>query len=591
MLRKILEIVHKILLILDKQQKCLGAVVLLCALLAAVFETVGVSVIIPLVNVLLDTDALWNNVYVSIVTSFLHIETDEKLIIMIIGGVIFIYVLKNLFFSLYAWLRVKYANKIERETTIRMMNSYMSRGYKFFLSHNYSEILQGAAGDVDSLYHVIINLLQAISQITVCIFICAFMIITDWQLALALVATAVICLVLIVVVFRRAMLSAGIVFRENAIKSSKVFTEAFHGIKEVLVMRKQKYFIDEYEKYTIKKQNAQVMQTVGGEIPAYIIEAICISGIMVVLCVRIINIENPGTFISTLAAFAVGAFRILPALGKISVAINNTSTAIPGVDSVYENIVEARDYNLPYNSTTSLDEEAYVNMEFSNSIEVRDVTFAYDKEVGNVLEAVNLKVNKGQSIALVGESGAGKSTLADIILGVLDADEGKILVDGIDIHMVPNRWSELIGFVPQSIYLADVSVRENVAFGEPEECISDERVRHALEQANLLNFVDELPDGIYTHVGDRGVRLSGGQRQRIGIARALYRAPEILVLDEATSALDNDTEESVMEAIESLQGRITLIIIAHRLTTVRKCDRIYKIVNGKAVERKYEDLV
>ena len=216
-------------------------------------------------------------------------------------------------------------------------------------------------------------------------------------------------------------------------------------------------------------------------------------------------------------------------------------------------------------------------------IEIRDVVWQYEGTEKKVLKGVNLIIKKGQSVAFIGQSGAGKTTLADIILGLLYPQQGKVLLDGEhDIHQIPTQWSKLIAFVPQTVYLMDDTIRNNVAFGVDEKEIIDEQIWSVLEQAQLKDFVEELPDGLDTLIGERGVRFSGGQRQRIAIARALYTNPDILILDEATSALDNETETAVMEAIERLQGHKTLIIIAHRLTTVKKCDMIYEIKNGVA---------
>ena len=590
MVRKIIDALRKLFQILNRNQKILGVVVLICTIMAAGLETLGVSVIVPLVNALLQPEQLFDISYIRNVTDFLNIYTNEGLILLIFFAVILVYILKNLFFIFHAWIKTKYACKVQRECSVYMMQSYMNRGYNFFINRNVNELRQGVIDDVLSLYQIINGLLQAVTQFMIAAFVCIYMCYADWQLALGVILSALICLLIIFVFFRKRMQQAGIRFRTYNILASQALLQAFQGIKEVLVMSKQKYFVKEFEENTCKRQNATVVQNIGAEIPAYIIEAVCIIGIMAILGIRIVNMPNPENFVAVLASFAIGAFRILPALGKISSSINIISASIPGLNAVYENIVEARKFNDNFYNAEAEAEEQYNDLTFEKCVNIRNLTFSYSSGQKKVLNRLSLEIPKGKSVAFVGESGAGKSTLADLILGVLRPDEGEVLLDDINIRNIPSLWGRLIGYVPQSIYLPDTSICKNIAFGVEESEIDEDNVRAALEKADLLDFVLDLPNGIHTKVGDRGVRLSGGQQQRIGIARALYHDPEILILDEATSALDNETEKSVMEAIDSLHGKMTLIIIAHRLTTIRNCDAIYEIVDGQAVKRTYEEL-
>lgn len=590
MIRKTFDALRKLFLILNSKQKLLGAGVLLCTFFAAILEVLGVSAIVPLVNALLQPETLYKKPYIKVIVELLNINTDKGLVIFVITSIIALYMFKNLFFSFHAWLKSKYSGKVRRECSVYMMQSYMNRGYDFFLNRNVNEIIQGVDRDILALYNIINALFQAVTQLAISLFICIYMCYADWQIALGVIVSAVFCLFIIFFVFRKKMLLAGMKQRKYDILTSQILLQAFQGIKEVFVMRKQKYFAQEYEKNNIQRQNTIIVQSVGAEIPAYIIEGICVTGIMIILGVRIISVSNAGNLVATLAAFAVGAFRILPALGKISMSLNTVMSGMPSLNAVYENMVEAKRYNDNFYNVDTKDDAEFQDMDFTRSIVVRNLSFFYNSEQNKVLDNLNLEIPKGRSIAFVGESGAGKSTLADLILGVLSPSSGEVLMDGVNIRKIPNRWSRLIGYVPQSIYLCDDTVCKNIAFGVKENQIDEKRVTDALAKAELLDFVMSLPQGIHTEVGDRGVRLSGGQRQRIGIARALYHDPEILVLDEATSALDNATERSVMEAIDALHGKMTLIIIAHRLTTIRNCDVIYEIADGKAVERTYHEL-
>ena len=355
-------------------------------------------------------------------------------------------------------------------------------------------------------------------------------------------------------------------------------------------MQKQDYFKNSYEKTYIKRQKCEVGQVVGAESPAYIIEALCVSGVLISICVRVNGMESAQTFIPTLAAFAVAAFRILPSLGRLSSSFNQLTYMMPSLDEVYKNIAEVRQHkDADINENVSIHDRPKDNI-FSKEISVEKVCWKYANTSSYVLEGVDMVIQKGQSVALVGQSGAGKTTLADLLLGILKPQKGVIKMDGIDINDIPDEWRSAIGYVPQNIYLTEQSIMENVAFGIEKKDIDENRVRKALEQAQLLDVVKQLPDDINTAIGERGIKLSGGQRQRIAIARALYNNPEIVIFDEATAALDNETERAVMESIEALRGEKTLIIIAHRLTTIEKCDVIYEISNKNAIIRKYEEL-
>lgn len=594
-LYKVKDIITKISYIMTAQQKKYALFMIIATLFVAVFETIGVSVIVPLVNALTEPEKLRNNSAYNVFFVFFDVRTDTEIVLIVILGVIIVYVTKNLFFIFYTWLKLKFSCKIQRECSVKMFSAYLSRDYMFFLNNNVNELLQGTSGDISALYGIIQYLFQSLTQLAIIIFIIIYMLYTDFVIAVGIVASSGICLVIVTLFFKNRMFDAGNAIRKYTVELNKTLLETFNGIKEVIVMNKKSSFINRYEKTVRKKQKNQIIQGIGAEIPAYIIEAVCIVGIMMVLALRVVNSGQEENFIATLASFAVGAFRILPGLGKLSVSINGITSYIPSLNTLYKNIKEVDEYGEAYPdrhfSYNGRHCNTTLNIDFERII-VDNVSFGYNVEKnGFVLDGINLEICRGQSVALIGETGSGKSTLADIILGVLKPNKGQIKLDNVCIDDIWLEWVGLIGFVPQSIYLSDTSIRENVAFGDESNSIDDERVRSALEEADILGFVDKLPDGIYTEIGDRGVRLSGGQCQRIGIARALYRRPQVLVLDEATSALDNETEKVVMQTIEKLHGKMTLIIIAHRLTTIRECDLIYEVKRGHVFERKIEEIL
>ena len=608
-------VLKKMIYILNRPQKILCVLVFMLTCVGSFLECLGVSIIIPMVNVILNPEKLFEN---SIVQRF-HILRSidyETMVAAVVCSVIVVYLLKNGFFIFLSWVRIKFSCKIQREMSIRMMESYMSRGYQFFLQKNYGELNRGVSGDTSAVYGVLNAGFRFISDLLTIFLICLFMLFADWSLSLMMVATSFICVLLIYFVFRRNMYKAGIQYRNFSARAGQAMVQAFQGIKDVLILRKQRYFIEEYEENQAQVQMAQCKQTVGQESPAYIIEELCVSGLMIVVAMRVISGKSSADFIAILAAFAVGAFRILPSLGRISISLNQVLTNTPSINAVYEDIIEAEEYarlhpeadfvktkstkliakNRRQIRKTNEDgvsavEQHESKSDFQSLLELKNISFHYNEDAENILEHINLEIKRGQAIALIGASGAGKSTLIDILLGLLVPQEGKIQLDGTDITEIPDAWSKIVGYVPQSVFLSSDSIKKNVAFGEDENEINDALVREALERAELWEFIKELPKGMNTQVGDRGVRLSGGQRQRIAIARALYHKPEILVLDEATSALDNETESAIMSAIDSLQGQVTMIIVAHRLTTVRNCDVIYEVADKGVKVRDKKDVL
>lgn len=586
-IKKCQQLIRKLNVILSRNHKTLGLLVFLCSIVAAILELLGVSVIAPLISTLIDPEKVIENTIVRGVINRVGFISDDNIIILIIIAVIIVYILKNMFFVFNTWIKNKYSFKVQREVSIAMMRKYIMRGYPFFLQHNYSELRQGIDGDVRSLYHIVNNILQIASQVMIIIAITAYMVYMDWKLAMGAIITGLVCLLLILGVFRRIMTDSGRKLRALSVKAEKTLEETLHGIKLVMITHKEEFFIDRYNREIIGRNNSDLKRTIGSEIPAYIIEAVSITGIMLSLIIRMATMDDPKRFVAVLGSFAIGMFRILPAIGKTSSSINGIISCVPGLESIYSNLTA----ETPVADDIS---EAIIyveDREFTDGIELKNVSFRYSEGTECVISNLDMTIKKGSSVAIVGESGAGKSTLVDMILGLLRPISGEILIDGINQRRLPKEWWKRMGYVPQTIFLTDSSIVENVAYGVPEKDINIDKVRYALERAKILDFVDGLPMGINTLVGDRGVRLSGGQRQRIGIARALYYEPDILVLDEATSALDNDTETAVMSAIESLMGEITLIVVAHRLTTIKNCEYIYEIKNGKSCIRKYDELI
>ena len=592
LLLKLKKELQKLLYILSKEQKLYGGIVFVCSLLGAFLEVLGVGIILPLVQAFMDPDKLMENKWIQLVLKSFGLEYIEssQLVILITVGVIILFLIKNLYFIFLSWIRIKFSCKVSRELSTKMMSTYMKRGYEFFLNHNTADLSRDIGADVSGVDTVIYQMLRVLVDSLTIFMIVAYIMLTDWVIALAMVIMALLCLLLIYGYFRVQMREAGRHFNKYNGITSKYLLQALHGIKEILVMHKQEFFIKHYEEANREKQKGAIKQTVGAESPAYIIEGVCVAGLLAVVCIRLVTNEQSAVeLVPALSAFAMGAFRILPSLGRISSALNTAIYYMPSLNHVYENLQRINDYQEKdyKESETGAESDRII---LKNGIDIENISWHYKNSDVYVIHNLNFTIKKGTSVAFVGQSGAGKTTLADIILGLLEPQEGKVLIDGNDIYHMGKQLGKIMGYVPQTVYLTDDTIRNNVAFGIEGSDIDDDKVWDALEQAQLKQFVKNLNQGLDTFVGDRGVRFSGGQRQRIAIARALYENPDIIIFDEATAALDNETELAVMESIHALQGYKTIIIIAHRLTTIKDCDEIYEISDGKARSRKYEEL-
>lgn len=590
-LKSLWDILHKFRYILTPSHKRWAVVVIVLTVIGAFFEMLGVTVIIPLVQVMIDPEQLRGNLFLQPAIKIFRIESDGTLIWFVGICVISVYLIKNAFLLFLSYVRIKFACKVRRELSTEMMRSYMGRGYLFFVDTSTGELLRGMGEGILNTYQAIFQMFKLLAEVLTIMAICIYIVGSDLTMAVCVILLAGICLLMVILGFQKWAKRSGEIYYKYNAHVNAVLMQIFQGIKEVLVMHRQKYFVDEYEKNYSKQQKGTIGQTISTEAPAYIIEAVCVAGLIIAVCIKALNTENSADFVPQLASFAVAAFRILPSLGRISANFNTFMYSVPGVNDTYENFKEARRKKSDLSEEEDERAKESIKWQFHDRISVEHVLWKYPRMEKEVLHDCNLEIRKGQSVAFVGRSGAGKSTLADIILGLLTPQGGTVKIDGENVRDLLKSENHMIGFVPQSANLLDDTVRRNVAFGIRDEEIDDAKVWRALEQAQIKEIVEESPQGLDTVIGERGMRFSGGQRQRFAIARALYCDPDILIFDEATSALDTETETAVMESLESLQGHKTLIIIAHRLTTIRNCDVIYEIVDGKAVKREYEELV
>ncbi len=589
-IRKVQDAFGKLLFILSREQKKYCVLIFCMSLIAALFETIGVSVIIPVIQAVISIDELMGQEYmVSIIETF-HLETGTSVIIFICICVGIVYIVKNAYAVFYSWASAKFSNKIRRELAVRVLRTYMNQGYIFFVNNNSSRLIRGISSDVNSVQAVIEALFSFLCKALIICCMTLFIIIQTPIIALCMFCLIIFCFVISQVIFRKPMRKFGETSREYAFHASQASLEAIQGNKEVLVFGRQEYFVNEYLKNMIEYNNAEVHRAVAAVAPSYLIELICVLGLLTVIAIQIIFTDSTGGLITQMATIAIAAFRILPALGILLSNVNTIVFNAPSLAAASDTLHMVKELDKGTGTGSKAKKMPYEDVHLEKELVLSHVSYAYPRTEKKVIDDLSMTIKKGTFVGFIGFSGAGKTTLTDIILGLLKPQSGEIMMDEVNIEKLGGAWHHVIGYVPQSIYMIDASIRRNVAFGIDESLIDDEKVWKALEMAQIKTFVEGLPGEINTKVGEWGVQLSGGQRQRIAIARALYNEPDIIVLDEATAALDNETENAVMESIEALQKVKTLIIVAHRLTTIRKCDMIYEIIDGKAVPRDKKEI-
>lgn len=568
----------KINYVLDRRQKINLLILLLIIFVGAFVELLGVSSILPVVNVATSPETIEQTWYLSWLKQILGLQDAGQMLIVLSVILIIIYILKNVYVTIMYNMQYSFIFGNQKKLAVKLMDCYMHQDYLFHVSKNVAELQRNVTSDVNGFFTVVLNFLQFLAEISVCIVLVLYLLMQDFVTTMAVAILLFVFVGLFAGLFKKILGEKGRKNREVNVQVTKWILQSFSGIKEIKVINAEDFFIYNYNKYYSQFATLQRQQSMLTFVPRPVMETVCICGLLIAVILKLtIDSSDIASFIPTLSVFAIAAFRMLPSFNRITGYLGGIMFSKPSIDAIYQDLKEVEQLQRHRESIEKNDE----NMPLTKLIQMNQVSFKYPESDKWILKNADIEIKKNSSVAFVGASGAGKTTAADLILGLLEPTEGRILVDGTDIRTNMAAWHEKIGYIPQTIYLMDDTIRANIAFGIDEADINEAGIYNAIKEAQLDEFIAQLPDGIETEIGDRGVKLSGGQRQRIGIARALYRNPEVLVLDEATSALDNDTEKEVMEAIDSLHGTRTLIVIAHRLSTIQNCDEIYEVGNGK----------
>ena len=571
--------------ILTKKDKRTVFLLLWMTIIGSILELAGVAIFLPFVDIIMYPNYVTDDPYLNWFYAKGGFTTVKGFEVFLCAVIIGIYIVKNLYLVWQKNVTYKFSFRIQKKLATKLLNSYMNQPYTFHLRKNVAELQRALQEDVANFSGFVMQAMELVAELGVCVLMGIYLLTVSKTITVVVVGLLVVCVFGFTNATKKLSRGLGKDCQNYKAKIYQWINQSLGGIKEVKILAREDYFLTSYNDYYGKYTKALQILRLIGMIPKYIVEAVCMTGLVLAIIIKILFGEAEMIhFIPQLTVFATAAFRLLPSVGRINGYLTQMLFYMPSVDLVYHDLKEVDEHQ-----EKSGEEEEGIFV-LSNEIHIDHVTFRYPDGVEDIVHNVDFRIPKGKSVAFIGPSGAGKTTMADIILGLLQPTEGSIYADRMDIHKNLNKWHKQIGYIPQTIYLADDTIRANIAFGVFEDKIDDEAVNRALRQAQLDEFINTLPEGINTYVGDRGVRLSGGQRQRIGIARALYHNPEILVLDEATSALDNETETAVMESIDSLQGMKTMIIIAHRLTTIRNVDFIYEVADGHVISKQKQDI-
>jgi len=575
------KILKKLNKLLDKKQKRKMVLIVFLMLIGGVLESLSISVIIPVMNVILDPNAVENSGLLSAIYNGLGFNSMQAFTIFMMLGVIAAFALKNIFLFFQNVVQLKFVYTNQFATSRRMMINFMKRPYEYYLNADTAVIQRTITSDVNNMYGLILNLLQLTSEAVVFVCIVILLLTQDPVMVLSMAVLLLLVLWLIKVVLKPIMRKAG---KDNQDYYSGLFKwieESVMGIKEIKVACKEPYFIREYAKCGQGYVNAVQKYNIFNATPRLLIETVFIIGLIGYMIIVLLQGAELTSMISMLSVFAFAAMRLLPSANRINNYLTSISYFEPFFMGVSDNLQdEIHDENMVYDEAVYEKEEVIEKLPVNKEISLQNITFKYPNTDVLIFDHANMTIPIGSAVGVVGTSGAGKTTIIDILLGLLQMQEGEILADGVNVKENYSGWLKNIGYIPQTIFMIDASIRRNVAFGYGDDEIDDKKVWKALKEAQLDEFVRGLPEGLDTGIGERGIRLSGGQRQRIGIARALFEDPEVLVLDEATSALDNDTEAAIMDSINRLHGKKTLIIIAHRLQTIEKCDMVFRVEGG-----------
>jgi len=572
--------VTKINNLLTSEKRRTAVILLGFIIIGTFFEILGVGLLLPVMALLVEDNLASRYPEIQPVLAFLGNPSYEKQIQIIMIVLIGVYFVKNIYLAFLAWKQAYFSVGLLKELSQRLFTIYIHQPYTFHLQRNSAELIRNITGEVSHFINYGVNpVLILCAEILVLLGIMILLIMVEP------IGTLIVFSVLLIAAWgfyqsmRTRITRWGEMRQFHDGQRIQHLHQGLGGVKDVKLLGREDDFLMRFFEHNSKSAQMSQFLEVLQKLPRLWLELLAVTGLVLLVLIMMAQGQKVSSIVPTMGLFAIAAFRMMPSVNRILNAIQSLRYGLPAINHLFE------DFQL---SPVRLDNASITDkypIALLKDICLSDITYNYPESDTSALVNVNIKIQQGKSVGLIGQSGSGKSTSIDIIMGLLSPNLGQVLVDGQDIQINLRSWQDQIGYVPQSIYLTDDTLRRNIAFGLPEDQIDNAAVKQAIHAAQLDEYVDSLTNGMETMVGERGIRLSGGQRQRIGIARALYYDPDVLVLDEATSALDTITESGVMEAVTALHGSKTIIIVAHRFSTVEHCDYLYRLENGRVVEK------
>lgn len=550
------------------------SIIMLCLYLfiGMLLEMFSLGVLFPFLKVLIDKDAIKLYPKLSPFFNFLGNPSQEKLIYGGIIVILIIYSFKTFFLTFMTWKQNKFTSNLALSLSKRLFHGYLNQSYAFHLQNNSALLLRNIQIEVNQFTSGIQSLINLALECTIILSATILLLFVEPFATIWIITFLSISAYIFNFAVKEKMLEWGKERQFTIGKSNKVLIEGLGSIKDIIMLNSKIYFSKKFIKYF--QRHVYINAKVGAmnAAPRFYLEYLSVLGLIILILYTTLNHQDPQKLVPILGMFLVTAFRLMPSFNRIMSAVQSIKFSEPVVDLLY-NELKINENNFICESNTES------KLEFNN-LQINNLNFSHQGTENSIINNINLSINRGETIGFIGPSGSGKSTLIDLFLGLLKPTSGEIKINDTDITNLDSQWKRIIGYVPQSIFLLDDSIKNNIAFGVPFDKIDEKALEKSIDDAQLLEFINSLESGINTEVGERGVRLSGGQRQRIGIARALYNNPQILILDEATSALDFETEKLIMKSIYTLKKNKTILIIAHRLTTLEFCDIIYDLNYG-----------
>lgn len=566
--------VRKIWDILTPSQRLSAAWLAVLMTIGMLLEMLGLGLVLPALAAVSGAQTAADSATLARLRAWLGNPDDGHLVIMGLCALLVVYAVKAVFLVFLGWKQARFVATLQSSVSIRLFTYYLHQSWTFHLQRNSATLAHKMTTEVSQFASLVTALLSFLTELLVVAGVSSLLLYIEPAAAIGSAVALGVATWVFQWLTRRRIDAWGARNYEHDVLRSKHLQQGLGGVKDVKILGREAYFLERYRGSEAVASSMRSRLVAAQHLPRLWYELLAVAGLTLLGTLLVWQGESGPRLLSRLALFAAAAFRLMPSANRMMHTWQGMRFVRLSIDSLHAELAVAHAESPQYGEAVTFDE----------IVEVKGVTLRYPNAPEPALDQVSLRVPKGRSLGIVGGSGAGKSTLVDVILGLLTPDAGVVEVDGRNITGNLRSWRDQIGYVPQAIYLTDDTVAANVAFGVPPDEVDIGAVRRALEAAQLDEFVTSLPEGVETFVGERGVRLSGGQRQRIGIARALYRDPPILVLDEATSSLDTETEQGVMAAVNQLHGSKTLIIVAHRLSTVANCDELIRLERGRIVK-------